>query len=64
MGYGELGLVLRRRKGQRVVIGDGDDAVIVTVVATGRDGGSVVLAFDAPDEVVIMREELVGRESE
>lgn len=47
-------LVLKRREGEAVVI-DGD--IIVTVVHTG--GGAVTLAFEAPPEVEIWREELV-----
>lgn len=58
MPYGEAGLVLRRKKGQRVIIGEGEDAVIVTVLSTGAGGGAVALGFDAPDDVAIDREEI------
>lgn len=49
-------LVLNRRVGESVCIGD---SILVTVTDIG--GGRVSLAFDAPREVTILREELVER---
>lgn len=49
-----MSLVLGRKIGQTVHIGDD---VTVTVVSVSR--GEVRLAFDAPQEVIILREELV-----
>ena len=46
-------LALSRKPGEKVVIGDG---ITLTVVEVG--GGRVRLAFDAPDQVRILRAEL------
>jgi carbon storage regulator CsrA len=61
MAYGVAGLVLRRRKGERIFIGEGEDRVVVTVLSTGSGGGAVALGFDAPEDVEILREELAER---
>lgn len=50
-------LVLSRKVGERIVIGDGI-AVKVTVVR----GKSVRLAIDAPKDVKVLRGELVKKE--
>ena len=47
-------LVLTRKPGEKVVIGNG---ITLTVVEVG--GNRVRLAFDAPDQVHILRSELV-----
>lgn len=49
-------LILSRKKGQRVVIGD---SVVVTVAEIRSD--RVSLAFEAPPEVPIHREEVYDR---
>lgn len=49
-------LVLTRKQGERVVIGEGPDAVTLIVVEVDR--GRVRLGFTAPDHVSIDREEL------
>jgi carbon storage regulator len=49
-------LQLAVRLGQRVVIGEGPDQVVVTVVRTGR--GKVRLGFEADRRVPIHREEI------
>lgn len=49
-------LILSRHPRQRVLI-SGD--IVITVLRVKSDG-SVQLGFDAPSEVVIMREELVA----
>lgn len=46
-------LVLSRKAGQKIVIGDN---VVLTVVEIRGDKAR--LAFDAPDDVIILREEL------
>lgn len=46
-------LVLSRKPGEKIVVGD---AITLTVVEIR--GGRVVLAFDAPDEIRILRGEL------
>lgn len=47
-------LILQRKKGQSLVIGD---QITITVTEVGAD--SVKLAIDAPREVSILRNELV-----
>ena len=48
-------LVLSRRPGEQVVIGNG-----ITVTVVKVRGDRVRLAFDAPDQVRIMRAELLS----
>lgn len=48
-------LVLGRKKGQRVLIGNN---IIVTVIKIGTE--RVTLGFEAPDDVSIYREELLN----
>ena len=52
-------LALSRKPGEKIVIGDG---ITLTVVAVR--GERVLLAFDAPDQVRILRAELAGRQGE
>ena len=52
-------LVLTRKPGEKVVIGSGITLVVVEV----REG-RVRLAFDAPDQVRILRAELACRQAE
>jgi carbon storage regulator len=52
-------LVLSRKPGEKVVIGDG---ITLTVIEVG--GGRVRLAFDAPDQVRILRAELACPQGE
>ena len=52
-------LVLSRKPGEKVVIGNG---ITLTVVEIRRD--RVRLAFDAPDQVRILRAELARRQGE
>ena len=49
-------LVLSRKPGEQVIIGDGITLTVVEV-----RGGRVRLAFDAPAQVGIRRAELAGR---
>lgn len=48
-------LVLGRKKGQRVLIGNN---IIVTVIKIGTE--RVKLGFEAPDDINIYREELLN----
>ena len=50
-------LVLSRREGESVVL---DEAITVTVLEL--HGNFVRLGIDAPDNVKILRDELVGKE--
>lgn len=51
-------LVLSRKKGERIVIGDDIEVVVVAV-----EGSRVRLAFSAPAEVPIRRQEVQVRPS-
>jgi carbon storage regulator len=46
-------LILRRRVGEKIVIGEG-----ITVVVSRVSGGRVTLGIEAPDDVHIVRGEL------
>lgn len=48
-------LVLSRKVGERIVVGDG---IVITVVRLGQ--GSVRIGVEAPNEMAIMRQELVA----
>ncbi len=48
-------LVLSRKQGQKVVIGDG-----ITVTVVSIQGNRVRIGIEAPDHVAIFRAELVG----
>ncbi|MHC4698491.1 MAG: carbon storage regulator [Planctomycetota bacterium] len=50
-------LILTRKAGERVVIGDDGHEVCITVVTTRQ--GAVQLGFEAPREIPIHREELL-----
>ena len=52
-------LVLSRKPGEKVVIGNGITLTVVEV-----RGDRVQVAFDAPDEVHILRAELACRQGE
>jgi carbon storage regulator len=52
-------LVLTRKRGEKVVIGNGITVTVVSVL-----GNKVRLAFDAPAQVRILRAELLGRQGE
>jgi len=52
-------LVISRREGQRVQIGNG-----ITITVVRVDPRSVRLGIDAPDDACIMRTELLTREAE
>jgi carbon storage regulator len=53
----ELMLVLSRKAGQKIVIGDG-----ITVVVNRISGNRVSVGVEAPPEMHIVRGELQGRE--
>jgi carbon storage regulator len=52
-------LALSRRPGEKVVIGNGITLTVVSVT-----GNKVRLAFDAPDQVRILRAEIACRQAE
>jgi len=47
-------LVLSRKVGEQIVVGDG---IVITVVRMGQ--GSVRIGVEAPNEMAIMRQELI-----
>jgi carbon storage regulator len=49
-------LILSRKRGERIVIGDD---IVITVV--GTRGDRVRLGFKCPDEIVVHREEVQSR---
>ena len=50
-------LVLTRREGERVLIGDN---IIIEINEISK--GQVRIAFDAPEDIKILREEIAGRD--
>ena len=56
MNEGVNMLVLSRNLGKKIVIGEGDNQVILTVL--GTQGGQVRLGFEADKSVPIHREEI------
>jgi carbon storage regulator CsrA len=48
-------LILPRKLGESIVIGDGPDTVTITVVDIGEEGTFVRLGIDAPPSVPIYR---------
>lgn len=55
-------LVLSRKTRERIIIGDGPDAITITVVRIGPN--AVRLGIDAPRDVKIAREELIDVKQE
>jgi carbon storage regulator CsrA len=61
--YGVNGmLVLARKVGEKIFIGEGENAVVVTITAI--NGERCKVGIDAPNEVKIIRRELVKGEEE
>ena len=52
-------LVLKRKKGQRILI---DGGIVITLISW--DGGGARLGVDAPKAVKIMREEVLDKPKE
>lgn len=50
-------LLLRRRRGETILVGED-----VTVTVMGVDDGEVVLGFEAPKQVTVLRKELATPE--
>lgn len=62
MSHKQSNLVFSRRIGESAIVGEGDDAVKVTVV--GYQGNQVKLSFAAPRHVAIDREEIRQRKED
>jgi carbon storage regulator CsrA len=54
-------LVLSREKDESITIGEGDDAITVMIIQAGY---VVRLGIDAPDDLRIMRTELLDKGAE
>lgn len=57
-------LVLYRKDGERILIGtqdqiDSGKSIVVTCMSSGK--GGLKVGVDAPDDILILREELVKR---
>lgn len=52
-------LTLKRRVGERLIIGEGDSQVVITVMPSRGQGAR--LAIDAPLSVDVRREEIAPR---
>lgn len=53
-------LVLSRKENETIIISEGDNAVVVSILAI--NGNRVTLGVQAPREIKIMRSELVSKE--
>lgn len=54
-------LILRRRQGEQVAIGEGDDRVVLTVLEVRPNSRDVNLGFEGPDRVPVDRIERAER---
>jgi carbon storage regulator len=52
-------LVLSRKKGEQIMIGDGDKVITITLVDIDR--GKIRLGFEAPKDVTVLRKELYDK---
>ncbi len=54
-------LVLSRKLGEKIIIGEGDRTITITVVDIDR--GKIRLGIEAPREVAIYRQELLPQDA-
>jgi len=54
-----MALVLTRRKGESILIGDNIEVTVISV-----NGGQVKIAIDAPRDINIVRDELIRERKE
>ena len=54
-------LILTRKRGESIIIGNVGDEIIVTIMEV--DGGSVRIGVDAPPEISVDREEIRERKN-
>lgn len=52
-------LILTRKMGQNIFIGEGD--MLVTITILGVQGGQVRIGIDAPQEIKVHREEIYNK---
>jgi sRNA-binding carbon storage regulator CsrA len=52
-------LVLSVREGEKVILRDGNGTESVVVVVQIRSSKEIKLGFEAPDDIVILREKLI-----
>ena len=57
-------LVLSRRQGETIVIGEGENLVRVTIISVGQNSGQVRLAIEAPRHIPVDREEIRVRKEQ
>ena len=57
-----MSLILTRRPGETVLLGKGLDDMDIEVKLVSVQGNQVKLGFSAPEDVVILREEVYERE--
>lgn len=54
-------LVLSRKVGEKIVIGNGNGIVVLTVLGINWDGNAIKLGFEADKTIPIHRKEVVDR---
>jgi len=54
-------LILTRRVGETLIIGEGEDAIHVTATGINESGGQVKLGITAPRHIPVHREEVYDR---
>jgi len=59
-----MSLILGRKEGQMVLLGDDVTNMPISITVVSITGNQVKLAFDAPSDVIILREEVRDRELE
>lgn len=52
-------LLLSRKQGESIIIGDGDKKVTMTIIS--RKGSEITLGFEAPKDIPIHREEIYDK---
>ena len=57
-------LALSRKKGESVIITDSKTGDVIKVQVVHWNNGSVRLGFEAPENMIIKREEIMNKENE
>lgn len=56
-----MALVLTRRRGEKIIMTDHNTNKVIEVFILGVNRGSVKIGINAPGDIDIVREELIGR---